>query len=64
MKTKNLFIFSILSWLGIGVFYVMYLLKFEPTLVGVFRELLLLPLFGCGVVFPILFLIQIVRKKK
>lgn len=64
MKTKNLLLFSILSWLGISVFYVIYLLKFEPTLVGVFRELLLFPLFGCGVVFPILFLIQIIRKKK
>ena len=63
MKTKNLIILTVLSWLGIGVFYLMYLLKFEPVIVGVLRELLILPLYGFGLICPILLVIHLIRQR-
>lgn len=45
MSKKNLIVASLVCWCNIGLFYLLYLLKFEPVLVGVFRELTLIPSF-------------------
>ena len=42
---KYIFTISLLCWANIGLFYVFYLLKLETVLIGVFRELILIPSF-------------------
>ena len=47
----------------ISIFYISYLLKWEPVLLGVFRELLLLPSVLIQMSFTVYFLIKIIKKE-
>ena len=47
----------------ISIFYISYLLKLEPVLLGVFRELLLLPSVLIQMSFTVYFLIKIIKKE-
>ena len=60
MKTKNLILISILAWANIGLYYILYKFEVNHVLVGVFKELTLIPSFLVGIICPIWL---IVRKK-
>ena len=47
----------------ISIFYISYLLKWEPVLLGVFREILLLPSVLIQMSFTVYFLIKIIKKE-
>ena len=55
-KTQSL---SSIPIVVISIFYISYLLKWEPVLLGVFRELLLLPSVLIQMSFTVYFLIKI-----
>ena len=65
MKNKHLIIISIgaLVKTNIGLFYFLYLNEIETILIGVFRELTLIPSYLCGILFPVWILIRIFKKK-
>ena len=63
MRKKTLVLITFLSWLNVGVFYVFYQIQFETVLVGVFREITLLPAIALGVVCPVLLLISFFTKR-
>ena len=52
-----------MCWANIGLFYLLYQFQFETVLIGVFRELTLIPSFLGGVIFPIILLIKLIRGK-
>jgi len=54
--------FTILGWLNIGLFYSLYLLETENVLIGVFRELTIIPSYLLGVISPIVLLIRLAYK--
>ena len=58
-KTQSL---SSIPIVVISIFYISYLLKWEPVLLGVFRELLLLPSVLIQISFTVYFLIKIIKK--
>ena len=60
-KTQRL---SFIPIVVISLFYFSYLLKWEPVLLGVFKELLLLPSVLAQISFGVYFLIKIFLKKK
>lgn len=59
-KTESL---STIPIVVISIFYISYLLKWEPVLLGVFRELLLLPTVLIQMSFTVYFLIKIIKKE-
>ena len=59
-KTQSL---STIPIVVISIFYISYLLKWEPVLLGVFRELLLLPSVLIQMSFTMYFLIKIIKKE-
>ena len=59
-KTQSL---STIPIVVISIFYISYLLKWEPVLLGVFRELLLLPSVFIQMSFTVYFLIKIIKKE-
>ena len=59
-KTQSL---STIPIVVISIFYISYLLKWEPVLLGVFRELLLLPSVLIQMSFTVHFLIKIIKKE-
>ena len=59
-KTQNL---STIPIVVISIFDISYLLKWEPVLLGVFRELLLLPSVLIQMSFTVYFLIKIIKKE-
>lgn len=59
-KTQSL---SLIPIVVISIFYISYLLKWEPVLLGVFRELLLLPSVLIQMSFTVYFLIKIIKKE-
>ena len=59
-KTQSL---SSIPIVVISIFYISYLLKWEPVLLGVFRELLLLPSVLIQMSFTVYFLIKIIKKE-
>ena len=59
-KTQRL---SFIPIVVISLFYFSYLLKWEPVLLGVFKELLLLPSVLAQISFGVYFLIKIFKKK-
>lgn len=59
-KTQSL---SSIPIIVISIFYISYLLKWEPVLLGVFRELLLLPSVLIQMSFTVYFLIKIIKKE-
>jgi len=59
-KTQSL---STIPIVVISIFYISYLLKWEPVLLGVFRELLLLPSVLIHMSFTVCFLIKIIKKE-
>lgn len=61
---KLIFILSIICWANIGLFYLLYQIKFENILVGVFRELSLTPSFLGSIIFPIILIINILGGKE
>jgi|TARA_B110000503_G_C6996677_1_gene349730 hypothetical protein len=62
MKNKYLIILSLVLWLNIGLFYFLYLNEIETILIGVFRELTLIPSYLGGILFPIWLLVRIIIK--
>ena len=63
MKTnKALIILTIIGWLNIGLFYSLYLLKIENVLIGVFRELTLIPSYLLGILSPTVLLLRLAYK--
>ena len=63
MKTnKALMIITIIGWLNIGLFYSLYLLKIENVIIGVFRELTIIPSYLLGVVSPAILLLRLAYK--
>ena len=58
-KTQRL---SFIPIVVISLFYFSYLLKWEPVLLGVFKELLLLPSVLAQISFGVYFLIKIFKK--
>lgn len=63
MRRKTLVLITVLSWLNVGMFYMFYQFQFETVLVGVFREITLLPAFALGVLCPVLLLISFYTKR-
>ncbi len=59
-KTQRL---SFIPIIVISLFYFSYLLKWEPVLLGVFKELLLLPSVLVQISFSVYFLIKILKKE-
>ena len=59
-KTQRL---SFVPIIVISLFYFSYLLKWEPVLLGVFKELLLLPSVLAQISFGVYFLIKIFKKE-
>ena len=59
-KTQRL---SFIPIFVISLFYFSYLLKWEPILLGVFKELLLLPSVLVQISFGVYFLIKIFKKE-
>ena len=59
-KTQRL---SFIPIVVICLFYFSYLLKWEPVLLGVFKELLLLPSVLAQISFGVYFLIKIFKKE-
>ena len=59
-KTQRL---SFVPIIVISLFYFSYLLKWEPVLLGVFKELLLLPSVLVQISFGVYFLIKIFKKE-
>jgi len=59
---KLFFILSIICWANIGLFYLLYQIKFENVLVGVFRELSLIPSFLGGFIFPTILIYNLIKK--
>lgn len=64
MKNKYILIVSLLSWANIGFFYLLHLNEIYTTLLGVFKELTLIPSFVCGIIFPVWLLIKMIGNKK
>ena len=63
MKTnKALIIITIIGWLNIGLFYSLYLLKIENVIIGVFRELTIIPSYLLGVFCPTILLLRLAYK--
>lgn len=59
-KTQSL---SLIPIFVISIFYISYLLKWEPVLLGVFRELLLLPSVLIQISFTVYFIIKVLKKE-
>ena len=59
-KTQRL---SFVPIIVISLFYFSYLLKWEPVLLGVFKELLLLPSVLVQISFGVYFIIKIFKKE-
>ena len=59
-KTQSL---SSIPIVVISIFYISYLIKWEPVLLGVFRELLLLPSVLIQMSFTVYFLIKVLKKE-
>jgi len=59
-KTQSL---SSIPIVIISIFYISYLIKWEPVLLVVFRELLLLPSVLIQMSFTVYFLIKIIKKE-
>lgn len=53
---KALLLLTLLGWLNIGLFYSFYLLKLENVLIGMFRELTIIPSYLLGILSPIIIL--------
>ena len=64
MTKKHLILISLVCWAIVGLFYGFYHLNIETVIIGVFRELSLLPAFAGGLIFPLLFLIRILQEKR
>jgi len=62
MKQKTQ-ILSIIPIVVISLFYISCLLKWEPILLGVFKELLLLPSILVQISFGVIFLLKIFKKE-
>ena len=63
MKTnKALIITTIIGWLNIGLFYSLYLLKIENVIIGVFRELTIIPSYLLGILSPAILLLRLACK--
>lgn len=59
---KALVLLAILGWLNIGLFYSLYLLEIENVLIGVFRELTIIPSYLLGVISPTVLLLRVAYK--
>lgn len=59
---KALVLLTILGWLNIGLFYSLYLLEIENVLIGVFRELTIIPSYLLGVIGPTALLLRVAYK--
>jgi len=64
MKNKYLIVISFFSWANYGFFYLLSLNKIETILIGVFRELTIIPSLLCGIIFPIWLMIRILTAKE
>ena len=63
MKTsKALTVLTIIGWLNLGLFYSLYLLKIENVIIGVFRELTIIPSYLLGVLSPTILLLRLAYK--
>lgn len=62
MNRKRLFFIAAIAWGNIGLFYFFYIIKFETVLVGVFRELTLIPSFLAGVISLLLLILSLFKK--
>jgi hypothetical protein len=63
MNDKKLQTLSLIPIVVISLFYLTYLIKWEPIIVGVFRELLLLPSILTQLVISGYFLFKIFKKE-
>ena len=63
MNHKKLQTLSLIPIVVISLFYLTYLIKWEPIIVGVFRELLLLPSILTQLVISGYFLFEIFKKE-
>ena len=63
MKTNNaLIVLTVIGWLNIGLFYSLYLLKIENVIIGVFRELTIIPSYFLGILSPTILLLRLAYK--
>ena len=63
MSNSNLKIFSLIPIICVSLFYVFHLVKWEPTILGVFKELLLIPSILAQFAFTFYFIFQILKKE-
>ena len=63
MKTnKALIVLTIIGWLNLGLFSSLYVLKIENVIIGVFRELTIIPSYFLGVISPTILLLRLAYK--
>ena len=63
MKTnKALIVLTIIGWLNLGLFYSLNLLKIENVIIGVFRELTIIPSYFLGILSPTILLLRLAYK--
>ena len=62
MNSKSLLGITVFCWSIIGFFYLLYHLQIEPVIVGVLREMTLLPSFLVGILCPLLCLFSFLKK--
>jgi len=59
---KALVLLTVLGWLNIGLFYSLYLLEIENVLIGVFRELTIIPSYLLVVISLTVLLLRVAYK--
>ena len=62
MNSKSLLGITVVCWSINGFFYLLYHLQIEPVIVGVLREMTLLPSFLVGILSPLLWLFSFLKK--
>ena len=53
---------TIIGWLNIGLFYSLYVFEIENVIIGVFRELTIIPSYLIGIICSVILVIKAIYK--
>ena len=59
---KALIALTIIGWLNIGLFYSLYVFEIENVIIGVFRELTIIPSYLLGIICPVILVVKAIYK--
>ena len=59
---KSLIGVTIIGWLNIGLFYSLYVFEIENVIIGVFRELTIIPSYLLGIICPVILVVKAIYK--